>query len=97
MAQSGLEMAMEVVIAHLETYHLSLDQVVQMLERTHANLMVQRQEETAGRAPATALGERTQPLAAREITARRRQLVRETRPWEKAPRYMQAHSGKLPR
>jgi|SRR5688572_22666102 len=30
---------------------------------------------------------RTQPLAARATTERRRQVVQETRPWEKAPRY----------
>jgi predicted transcriptional regulator len=30
---------------------------------------------------------RSQPLAARETSARRRQVVRETRPWEKAPTY----------
>jgi predicted transcriptional regulator len=29
----------------------------------------------------------TQPLAARESTVRRRQIVRETRPWEKTPRF----------
>jgi predicted transcriptional regulator len=29
----------------------------------------------------------TQPLAARSITDRRRQVVQETRPWEKAPTY----------
>jgi predicted transcriptional regulator len=32
---------------------------------------------------------RTQPLAARATTERRRQVVQETRPWEKAPRYRQ--------
>jgi predicted transcriptional regulator len=30
---------------------------------------------------------RSKPLAARETTARRRQVVQETRPWEKAPTY----------
>jgi predicted transcriptional regulator len=37
----------------------------------------------------------SQPLAARETTTRRRQIVRETRPWEKAPRYRkgQAQEG----
>jgi predicted transcriptional regulator len=30
---------------------------------------------------------RTQPLAARDTTARRRQVVQETRPWEQAPTY----------
>jgi predicted transcriptional regulator len=30
---------------------------------------------------------RTQPLAARATTARRREVVQETRPWEKSPRY----------
>jgi predicted transcriptional regulator len=33
---------------------------------------------------------RTQPLASTMTTARRRQVVRETRPWEKAPMYRQA-------
>jgi predicted transcriptional regulator len=32
---------------------------------------------------------RSQPLAARETSARRRQVVQETRPWEKAPMYLQ--------
>jgi predicted transcriptional regulator len=33
---------------------------------------------------------RTQPLVARDTTTRRRQVVRKTRPWEKAPMYGQA-------
>jgi len=33
---------------------------------------------------------RTQPLASTMTTARRRQVVRETRPWEKAPAYIKA-------
>jgi predicted transcriptional regulator len=32
----------------------------------------------------------TQPLAAKETTARRKQIARETRPWEKSPLYRQA-------
>ena len=38
---------------------------------------------------------RTQPLAARESTVRRRQVVQETRPWEKSPRFRkgQARDG----
>jgi len=38
---------------------------------------------------------RTQPLAARSTTDRRRQVVRQTRPWEKAPMYRngQARNG----
>jgi hypothetical protein len=38
---------------------------------------------------------RTQPLAARTTTERRRQVVQETRPWEKAPTYRkgQARNG----
>jgi predicted transcriptional regulator len=32
----------------------------------------------------------TQPLAARATTIRRRQIVQETRPWEKSPRYRSA-------
>jgi predicted transcriptional regulator len=35
---------------------------------------------------------RSQPLAARESTERRRQIVRETRPWEKSPQFIQAHA-----
>lgn len=31
---------------------------------------------------------RSQPLAARETTARRRQIVQEARPWEKAPTFI---------
>ena len=34
---------------------------------------------------------RTQPLSTKETTARRRQVVQETRPWEKATRFIQAH------
>lgn len=37
---------------------------------------------------------RTQSLAAKETTARRRQVVQESRPWEKTPRYMKAQKGK---
>lgn len=33
---------------------------------------------------------RTQPLAARETTARRRRIVEATRPWEKTPQYRAA-------
>ena len=35
---------------------------------------------------------RTQPLAARATTERRRQVAQETRPWEKAPRYRQGQA-----
>jgi predicted transcriptional regulator len=37
-----------------------------------------------------------QPLAARETSARRRQVVRETRPWEQAPTYRKRHAGEHP-
>ena len=33
----------------------------------------------------------TQPLSARSTTDRRRQVVRQTRPWEKAPAYRKGH------
>ena len=38
---------------------------------------------------------RTQPLAARAATERRRQVVQEIRPWEKTPHFLQAreHNG----
>jgi predicted transcriptional regulator len=39
---------------------------------------------------------RSQPLAARETSARRRQVVQETRPWEKAPAYRKRHAGEHP-
>ena len=55
MAQSVVERATELVVARLGAYRMSLKQIVWMLRRTHAHLMVmQRQEETAGRVPTTA-------------------------------------------
>jgi predicted transcriptional regulator len=33
---------------------------------------------------------RTQPLAAKDTTAKRKKIVQETKPWEKAPTYQQA-------
>ena len=33
---------------------------------------------------------RTQPLAAKEITARRKEVVQSSRPWEKAPTFLKA-------
>ena len=35
---------------------------------------------------------RSQPLAARETTARRRQIVQEARPWEKAPTFIKGQT-----
>ena len=40
MAQSVLERVTELVVARLATYHLSFDQIVRMLQRTHANVMM---------------------------------------------------------
>ena len=37
---------------------------------------------------------RTQPLAARDTTAIRKQIVQRSRPWEKAPTFMKAHASK---
>ena len=37
---------------------------------------------------------RTQSLAARATTARRREIVQQSRPWEKTPRYRQAQGAK---
>ena len=34
---------------------------------------------------------RTQPLAAKEITSHRQEVVQRTRPWEKAPTFLKAH------
>jgi predicted transcriptional regulator len=63
MVQSVLEMTKDLVIAHLETYHLSSGKVVRMLERTHATLLLlQRKEETVGRAPTPAPGDWQQSI-----------------------------------
>ncbi len=35
---------------------------------------------------------RTQALSAKETTARRQERVQQSKPWEKAPRYMKAHT-----
>ncbi len=37
---------------------------------------------------------RTQPLSAKETTAMRKKIVQKSRPWEKAPTYIKAHSAK---
>jgi predicted transcriptional regulator len=35
---------------------------------------------------------RTQPLTAKVVSAQRKQLVQQSRPWEKAPRYLKAQA-----
>ena len=37
----------------------------------------------------------SQPLAARDTTARRRQAVQEIRPWEKSPRYVEGRAARV--
>lgn len=37
---------------------------------------------------------RTQPLSAKDTTAMRKKIVQQSRPWEKAPTYMKAHSSR---
>src|SRR5262245_34149410 len=37
---------------------------------------------------------RTQPLAAKEITSRRKEMVQRSRPWEKAPTFVKAQEKK---
>ena len=37
---------------------------------------------------------RAQPLAAKSVTVLRKKIAQETKPWEKAPRYMKAQEGK---
>lgn len=37
---------------------------------------------------------RRQPLAAKDVTAQRQQLVQQNRPWEKAPNYLKAQARK---
>ena len=55
MAQSVLERVTELVVARLGAYRMSFNQIVWMLRRTHAHLMMmQRQEKTGGRVPTTA-------------------------------------------
>jgi predicted transcriptional regulator len=137
MTQTALEMTTDLVIAHLDTYYVSSDELVRMLEKTHANLMaLKEREDTAATSHArTSLPvdwrksmtrytvtclecgatfkqlssrhlrvhdldsrtyrdkygiPRTQALAARESTARRRRIALESRMWEKAPRYRAA-------
>jgi predicted transcriptional regulator len=36
-----------------------------------------------------------QPLSARAVTARRKQIVQRSRPWEKAPTYLKAHEPEM--
>jgi hypothetical protein len=49
MAQSVLERATELVVARLATHRLSFDQIMRMLQRTHADLMMKKpQEERIG-------------------------------------------------
>jgi hypothetical protein len=73
MAQSVLEVATDLVKAHLETYRLSPDQVVWMLKRTYAKqIAVQRQEETVDRGATPTLGKRMPPVAVRDTMALRK-------------------------
>ena len=55
MVYSALEMTAELVIARLETYHMSSATAIRMLKHTYAKQMtVQRQEAAAGRATTAA-------------------------------------------
>ena len=45
MAQSVLERTTELVVARLATHRLSFNQIVRMLQRTHANVMMKKPKE----------------------------------------------------
>jgi len=54
-----------------------------------------RQHDLDGRSYRTKYGiPRTQPLSARVTTARRRQIMLETKPWERAPAYIKGQATK---
>jgi len=54
-----------------------------------------RQHDLDGRSYRTKYGiPRTQPLSARVTTARRRQIMLETKPWERAPAYVKGQATK---
>jgi predicted transcriptional regulator len=54
-----------------------------------------RQHDLDGRSYRAKYGiPRTQALATRAITARRREITQQTKPWEKTPRYLQAQEAK---
>jgi predicted transcriptional regulator len=136
MAETILEMAKDLVMAHIESGQLSLNDMQEALRDTYASLMELQASERMG-SSTTATPEtvdwrksiarntvtclecgqrfkqlsgrhlrqhglnprsyrvkygipRTQPLSGRAVTARRRELAREIRPWEKTPRVLQA-------
>jgi predicted transcriptional regulator len=143
MAQTILEMAKDLVLAQIEVKALLPEEMLQVLRRTHAELLALKAAEEAGAtepgqvtAETLAPGDwrssitrhtivclecgaafkqlsvlhlrehgldarsyrakygipRTQPLSAKATAAKRRQIVRRTRPWEKAPTYRAAHA-----
>jgi predicted transcriptional regulator len=136
--QSLLEMAKELVQAHIEVGRLSVDDVAEALQKTHDSLMTLQAKETSpvetlsvptdwrksitrhavtclecgasfkqlsgrhlrhhdldGRLYRQKYGiPRTQPLAARATTAKRREIVQQSRPWEKTPTYVKAQEAK---
>ena len=56
MTQTALEMTTALVIAHLDTYYLSSDELVRMLKKTHANLMALKEREETEPAGHTRIG-----------------------------------------
>jgi predicted transcriptional regulator len=145
MSQTLLEMAKDLVMAQIEVYRLSPDEMHQALQRTYTSLKSLQSLEDANGSVAIATPEtspepvnwkksitkhtvtclecgvsfkqlsvrhlkdhgldgrsyrekyripRTQPLAAKETTLKRKEIVQSSRPWEKAPTFMKAQEEK---
>jgi predicted transcriptional regulator len=141
MSQTLLEMAKDLVMAQIEVYRLSPEEMHQALQHTYASLKALQAQEDANGSVAVVTPEpppepvnwkksitkhhvtclecgqslkqlsvrhlkdhgldgrsyrekyripRTQPLAAKEITAIRKEIVQRSRPWEKAPTFIKA-------
>jgi predicted transcriptional regulator len=139
MAQTLLEMAKDLVMAQIEVYRLSPEEMHTALQQTYTTLQALQVQEDAGGSVAVATPEtspepvnwkksitkhavtclecgqalkqisvrqlkehgldgrsyrikygipRTQPLAAKETTSRRKEIVQKSRPWEKAPTFI---------
>src|SRR5262245_32868983 len=145
MSQTLLEMAKDLVMAQIEVYRLSPEEMHQALQQTYTALMTLKAQEVSDGIVPVATQEtpskpvnwrksitkhtvtclecrasfkqlsvrhlqehgldgrsyrlkygipRTQPLAAKEITSRRKEMVQRSRPWEKAPTFVKAQEKK---
>jgi len=141
MSQTLLEMAKDLVMAHIEAHRLSPEEMHQALQHTYASLQALKTQEDAHGSGAVVTPEtpskpvnwrksiakhvvtclecgasfkqlsvrhlkehgldgkayrikygipRAQPLAAKETTLKRKEIVQRARPWEKAPTFLKA-------